>query len=98
MKHSPLVIYCHILLIASAISLNIIDCPDKSKKCVNLHAPSIVPPTNYLFHFDGEEHPWLQNASAVPNIPLGEAVRTRLQQFSVMNKFKKKALIVSLIL
>ncbi|OAY71788.1 Calcium-dependent protein kinase 7 [Ananas comosus] len=40
------------------------------------------------------EHPWLQNASAVPNIPLGEAVRTRLQQFSVMNKFKKKALIV----
>ncbi|KAL0919133.1 hypothetical protein M5K25_011208 [Dendrobium thyrsiflorum] len=27
-----------------------------------------------------------------PNIPLGEAVRSRLKQFLVMNKFKKKAL------
>ncbi|KAK8960771.1 Calcium-dependent protein kinase 8 [Platanthera guangdongensis] len=38
------------------------------------------------------EHPWLQNASSAPNIPLGEAVRSRLKQFLVMNKFKKKAL------
>ncbi|KAG0476690.1 hypothetical protein HPP92_013062 [Vanilla planifolia] len=38
------------------------------------------------------EHPWLLNASIAPNIPLGEAVRYRLKQFLVMNKFKKKAL------
>ncbi|WOL03661.1 calcium-dependent protein kinase 21-like [Canna indica] len=37
-------------------------------------------------------HPWLQNANMAPNISLGETVRTRLQQFSVMNRFKKKAL------
>ncbi|KAM0843357.1 hypothetical protein ACQ4PT_057760 [Festuca glaucescens] len=35
-----------------------------------------------------------QNASAAPNIPLGEAVRSRLKQFTLMNKFKKKALLV----
>ncbi|PAN16457.1 hypothetical protein PAHAL_3G062200 [Panicum hallii] len=40
------------------------------------------------------EHPWIQNASAAPNIPLGEAVRSRLKQFTVMNKFKKAALLV----
>ncbi|WOL11275.1 calcium-dependent protein kinase 29-like [Canna indica] len=40
------------------------------------------------------EHPWLQDASAAPNIPLGAAVKSRLQQFSLMNKFKKKALLV----
>ncbi|XP_039125618.1 calcium-dependent protein kinase 29-like isoform X2 [Dioscorea cayenensis subsp. rotundata] len=38
------------------------------------------------------EHPWLQNHTVIPNIPLGETVRFRLKQFSVMNKFKKKAL------
>ncbi|KAG6475790.1 hypothetical protein ZIOFF_065019 [Zingiber officinale] len=37
-------------------------------------------------------HPWLQNANKAPNVNLGETVRARLQQFSVMNKFKKKAL------
>ncbi|KAJ8510328.1 hypothetical protein OPV22_000762 [Ensete ventricosum] len=38
------------------------------------------------------DHSWLQNASKAPNVNLGETVRARLQQFSVMNKFKKKAL------
>ncbi|CAL9074154.1 unnamed protein product [Musa acuminata var. zebrina] len=38
------------------------------------------------------DHPWLQNAKKAPNVNLGESVRARLQQFSVMNKFKKKAL------
>ncbi|XP_037462942.1 calcium-dependent protein kinase 21-like isoform X2 [Triticum dicoccoides] len=38
------------------------------------------------------EHPWLKNAETAPNVSLGEAVRSRLQQFSAMNKFKKKAL------
>ncbi|XP_027364204.1 calcium-dependent protein kinase 32-like [Abrus precatorius] len=38
------------------------------------------------------DHPWLQNANKAPNISLGEAVRARLMQFSVMNKLKKRAL------
>lgn len=42
-----------------------------------------------------KDHPWLQHANKAPNVSLGETVRTRLQQFSVMNRFKKKALRVS---
>ncbi|KAG2399098.1 Calcium-dependent protein [Vigna angularis] len=38
------------------------------------------------------EHPWLQNAKKAPNVPLGDIVRSRLKQFSVMNRFKKRAL------
>ncbi|KAK9107795.1 hypothetical protein Scep_017546 [Stephania cephalantha] len=38
------------------------------------------------------DHPWLQNAKKAPNVPLGDIVRTRLKQFSVMNRFKKKAM------
>ncbi|KAI3716463.1 hypothetical protein L1987_67361 [Smallanthus sonchifolius] len=38
------------------------------------------------------ENQWVQNAHKVPNIPLGENVRSRIQQFSLMNKFKKKVI------
>ncbi|KAL8122125.1 hypothetical protein AgCh_018754 [Apium graveolens] len=38
------------------------------------------------------EHPWIQNANKASNVPLGDIVRTRLKQFSLMNRFKKKAL------
>ncbi|XP_071686006.1 calcium-dependent protein kinase 7-like [Rutidosis leptorrhynchoides] len=38
------------------------------------------------------EHPWLFDAKAAPNVSLGEVVRSRLKQFSVMNKLKKRAL------
>ncbi|XP_058202051.1 calcium-dependent protein kinase 24-like [Rhododendron vialii] len=38
------------------------------------------------------EHRWIYNADQVPNIPLGENVRARIKQFSLMNKFKKKVL------
>lgn len=38
------------------------------------------------------DHPWLTNAKKAPNVNLGETVRARLQQFSVMNKLKKRAL------
>ncbi|CAK9184757.1 unnamed protein product [Ilex paraguariensis] len=38
------------------------------------------------------EHPWIQNAKKASNVPLGDIVRTRLKQFSVMNRFKKKVL------
>lgn len=41
------------------------------------------------------EHPWIQNAKKASNVPLADIVRTRLKQFSVMNRFKKKALRVS---
>nr|GMD24475.1 calcium-dependent protein kinase 8-like [Ipomoea batatas]GMD24478.1 calcium-dependent protein kinase 8-like [Ipomoea batatas] len=40
------------------------------------------------------EHPWLQNIKKAPNVPLGETVKARLKQFSVMNKLKKRALMV----
>jgi len=42
------------------------------------------------------EHSWLQNAKKASNVPLGDIVRTRLKQFSVMNRFKKRALRVSI--
>lgn len=38
---------------------------------------------------------WIQNADKVPDIPLGENVRAKIQQFSLMNKFKKKVISVS---
>ncbi|EXB99432.1 Calcium-dependent protein kinase 13 [Morus notabilis] len=38
------------------------------------------------------EHPWLQNAKKAPNVPLGDIVKSRLKQFSMMNRFKRKAL------
>ena len=38
------------------------------------------------------EHRWIRNAHKVPDIPLGDNVRTRIQQFSLMNKFKRKVL------
>ncbi|TYH27980.1 hypothetical protein ES288_A02G109900v1, partial [Gossypium darwinii] len=38
------------------------------------------------------EHPWLQNANKAPNVPLGETMKARLKQFSIMNKLKKRAL------
>ncbi|KAG4925260.1 hypothetical protein JHK87_050800 [Glycine soja] len=38
------------------------------------------------------EHPWIQNAKKAPNVPLGDVVKSRLKQFSMMNRFKRKAL------
>ncbi|XP_055807748.1 calcium-dependent protein kinase 13-like [Solanum dulcamara] len=38
------------------------------------------------------EHPWLQNAKKAPNVPLGDMVKSRLKQFALMNRFKRKAL------
>ncbi|KAL0359518.1 UNVERIFIED_CONTAM: Calcium-dependent protein kinase [Sesamum angustifolium] len=40
------------------------------------------------------DHPWIQNAKSAPNVSLGESVRARLKQFSMMNKLKKRALSV----
>ncbi|KAL4587143.1 hypothetical protein LXL04_000009 [Taraxacum kok-saghyz] len=38
------------------------------------------------------EHSWLTNAKKAPNVPLGDVVKARLKQFSMMNRFKRKAL------
>lgn len=38
------------------------------------------------------EHPWIHNTDHVPNVSLGENVRARIKQFSLMNRFKKKVL------
>ncbi|XP_010542759.1 PREDICTED: calcium-dependent protein kinase 24-like [Tarenaya hassleriana] len=38
------------------------------------------------------EHPWIRNAQKAPNVNLGDNVRTKIQQFMLMNKFKKKVL------
>ncbi|KAI3449972.1 hypothetical protein Pfo_006637 [Paulownia fortunei] len=38
------------------------------------------------------DHSWLQNIKKAPNVSLGETVKARLKQFSVMNKLKKRAL------
>lgn len=44
------------------------------------------------------EHSWILNAKKAPNVSLGETVKARLKQFSVMNKLKKRALRVLILL
>ena len=53
----------------------------------------LIPNFDIISHF--VEHPWIQNAKKAPNVPLGDVVKSRLKQFSVMNRFKRKALRVS---
>ncbi|KMT12334.1 hypothetical protein BVRB_5g102740 [Beta vulgaris subsp. vulgaris] len=38
------------------------------------------------------EHSWVQNAKKASNVPLGDVVKSRLKQFAMMNRFKRKAL------
>ncbi|WOK95510.1 hypothetical protein Cni_G04217 [Canna indica] len=38
------------------------------------------------------EHPWIQDAKKAPNVPIGDVVKSRLKQFSRMNRFKRRAL------
>ncbi|XP_060216036.1 calcium-dependent protein kinase 7-like [Lycium barbarum] len=51
-------------------------------------------PTRRLTAQQVLEHPWLQNIKKAPNVSLGETVKARLKQFSVMNKLKKRALTI----
>ena len=53
--------------------------------CLDLVEVILIP-----FHLSA--HPWVQNAKKAPNVPLGDIVRSRLKQFSMMNRFKKKVL------
>lgn len=52
----------------------------------------------YMCVYLSAEHPWLQNAKKAPNVPLGDVVKSRLKQFSMMNRFKRKALRVGCLL
>ncbi|GAU43631.1 hypothetical protein TSUD_24000 [Trifolium subterraneum] len=44
---------------------------------------------NMLTAHDVLGHPWLQNPNTAPNVSLGETVRRKLLQFSVMNQLTK---------
>ncbi|CAA6667322.1 unnamed protein product [Spirodela intermedia] len=84
--------------IAQAIIRSIIDFkrdpwPKVSDNAKDLVRRMLEPdPTKRLTAQEVLDHPFLVNAKKAPNVNLGETVRARLQQFSVMNKFKKKAL------
>ncbi|XP_022722444.1 calcium-dependent protein kinase 24-like [Durio zibethinus] len=63
---------------------------DKAKDLVK----SMLDPNPYsrMTVQDVLEHAWIQNLEHAPNVNLGENVRTRIKQFSLMSKFKKKVL------
>lgn len=69
---------------------------NKMKFCILLVCPGLFffLMMHYLFCICKffTEHPWLQNAKKAPNVPLGDVVKSRLKQFSMMNRFKRKAL------
>ncbi|KAJ8553857.1 hypothetical protein K7X08_024535 [Anisodus acutangulus] len=67
--------------------------PQVSEKAKSLVRQMLEPdPKKRLTAQQVLDHPWIQNAKKASNVPLGDIVRTRLKQFSIMNRFKKKAL------
>ncbi|MQM05997.1 hypothetical protein Taro_038817 [Colocasia esculenta] len=84
--------------VAQAIIRSVVDFKRDPWPMVSDNAKDLVKrmlepdPTKRLTAQEVLDHPWMQNAKKAPNIPLGETVRARLKQFSVMNKLKKKAL------
>ncbi|XP_047321912.1 calcium-dependent protein kinase 7-like [Impatiens glandulifera] len=84
--------------VAQAIIRSVVDFkrepwPNVSDGAKDLVRKMLEPdPKRRLTAHDVLEHPWLQNAKKASNVSLGETVRTRLMQFSVMNKLKKRAL------
>ncbi|KAF3325506.1 hypothetical protein FCM35_KLT10577 [Carex littledalei] len=84
--------------VAQAIIRSVIDFKREPWPRVSDNAKDLVrgmlnpDPKNRLTAQQVLDHPWLQNIKKAPNVNLGETVRARLQQFSVMNKFKKRAL------
>ncbi|XP_008786134.1 calcium-dependent protein kinase 20-like [Phoenix dactylifera] len=80
-------------IIRSAVDFKREPWPRVSDNAKDLVKRMLVPdPKRRLTAQEVLDHPWLQNAKKAPNVNLGDTVRSRLQQFSVMNKFKKKAL------
>nr|XP_019069483.1 calcium-dependent protein kinase 8 isoform X2 [Solanum lycopersicum] len=86
--------------VAQAIIRSVIDFkrdpwPKVSDNAKDLVKKMLDPdPTRRLTAHQVLEHPWLHNIKKAPNVSLGETVKARLKQFSVMNKLKKKALTV----
>ncbi|KAJ4760605.1 Calcium-dependent protein kinase [Rhynchospora pubera] len=84
--------------VAQAIIRSVVDFERDPWPIVSDHAKDLVKrmlepnPKRRLTAQGVLDHPWLQNPKKAPVVSLGESVRTRLQQFSVMNKFKKRAL------
>ncbi|XP_008805014.1 calcium-dependent protein kinase 3-like isoform X1 [Phoenix dactylifera] len=84
--------------VAQAILRGLIDFkrepwPNVSENAKNLVRQMLEPdPKVRLTAKQVLEHPWLQNAKKAPNVPLGDAVKSRLKQFSRMNRFKRRAL------
>ncbi|MCL7035655.1 hypothetical protein MKW94_005984, partial [Papaver nudicaule] len=67
--------------------------PNVSENAKNLVQQMLEPdPKLWLNAKQVLEHPWIVNAKKAPNVPLGDVVKSRLKQFSVMNRFKRKAL------
>ncbi|KAK8563368.1 hypothetical protein V6N13_007683 [Hibiscus sabdariffa] len=84
--------------VAQAIIRSVIDFkrdpwPKVSENAKDLVRKMLNPdPRHRLTAQEVLDHPWLQNAKKAPNVSLGETVKARLKQFSVMNKLKKRAL------
>ncbi|XP_073156863.1 calcium-dependent protein kinase 32-like [Henckelia pumila] len=80
-------------IIRSVVSFKRDPWPKVSDKAKDLVKKMLNPdPKRRLTAEEVLDHPWLQNAKSAPNVSLGETVRARLKQFSMMNKLKKRAL------
>ncbi|XP_073278270.1 calcium-dependent protein kinase 32-like [Primulina huaijiensis] len=80
-------------IIRSVVSFKRDPWPKVSDKAKDLVKKMLNPdPRKRLTPEEVLDHPWLQNAKSAPNVSLGETVRARLKQFSMMNKLKKRAL------
>lgn len=84
--------------VAQAILRGPIDFKRDPWPCISEHAKNLVrqmlepDPKLRLTAKQVLEHPWLLNAKKAPNVPLGDVVKSRLKQFSMLNRFKRKAL------
>ncbi|KAJ4882944.1 Calcium-dependent protein kinase 7 [Raphanus sativus] len=84
--------------VAQAIIRSVIDFkrdpwPRVSESAKDLVRKMLEPdPKKRLSAAEVLEHSWILNAKKAPNVSLGETVKARLKQFSVMNKLKKRAL------
>ncbi|KAF6162277.1 hypothetical protein GIB67_008406 [Kingdonia uniflora] len=80
-------------IICSAIDFERDPWPKVSEDAKDLVRSMLDPnPYSRLTAQEVIDHTWLQNANTAPDISLGEIVRARIKQFSIMNKFKRRAL------
>ncbi|KAF6168321.1 hypothetical protein GIB67_018161 [Kingdonia uniflora] len=84
--------------VAQAIIRSVVDFkrdpwPKVSENAKDLVRKMLEPdPKRRLTALQVLDHAWLQNIKKASNVSLGETVKARLKQFSVMNKLKKRAL------